>query len=477
MSRCAEGCIGLPPADDIETLEEQLSDFDPATRTRALAALARLASRGEIALPPAGANSNLHIHSFFSFNADGHSPSRIAWEARKAGLLVAGIVDFDVLDGLEEFLAAGDLLGLRATVGVESRVFVPEYADKEISSPGEPGIAYYMGVGFHRPLASGCPSAAVFARMRELARRRNEGVVARVNRHLGEAAVDYERDVLPLAPSGNATERHMLVAYEAKAAAVFPELDRRRRYWAEKLGESPDKVARLLGDSASFRELVRSRLMKKGGVGYASPERGDFPLLDEMARAVSLAGAIPTATWLDGTSDGERDPEEVVAFHVSKGALALNVIPDRSWNLPNPEEARRKLQALHAILRSARAAGLVLVHGTERNRPGQKFVDDLACEALRPLAEAFTEGALAVYGHTAMARWASRPLGGEWSRRTFGSDARARNRFYAEVGRLLEPSPSAPETLERAVRSDDPEAILRALRASAQPVAFDRGGS
>ncbi len=36
-------------------------------------------------LPAAGANFNMHCHSFFSYNAAGWSPSRIAWEARRAG--------------------------------------------------------------------------------------------------------------------------------------------------------------------------------------------------------------------------------------------------------------------------------------------------------------------------------------------------------------------------------------------------------
>ena len=63
-------------------------------------------------------------------------------------MAVAGVVDFDVLDALEEFLGAAKILGLKACAGLETRVFVPEFADKVINSPGEPGISYHMGVGF-----------------------------------------------------------------------------------------------------------------------------------------------------------------------------------------------------------------------------------------------------------------------------------------------------------------------------------------
>jgi hypothetical protein len=447
-----------------DELEARLSDFDAGARREALGELARRAGAGAIDLPPAGGNVNLHVHSFFSFNADGHSPSRVAWEARKRGLLAAGIVDFDVLDGLEEFLAAGDLLGLRATVGVESRVFVRELADREINSPGEPGIAYFMGTGFFRPPEPGIDAAATLDRMRALARRRNEEMLDRINRHLGEAAVDYERDVLPLAPSGNATERHMLAAYESKGAEVFADEEARARYWAGRLGEDAGRVRELLADSVAFRELLRARLMKKGGVGYAPPERGSFPALEDMIAMTRACEALPCPTWLDGTTPGEEDPEELVRSYVSKGAVALNLIPDRNWRVKDPAARRRKIGNLYAIVEAARAAGLVLVHGTERNKHGLPFVDDLGNEALAPIAETLREGAYALFGHTAMARFASRPLAGEWAEEVFGGDAKARNRFYAEVGRLLEPRPESAARLRAACEAEEAEAVVASLR-------------
>ena len=46
---------------------------------------------------------------------------------------MGGIVDFDVLDGLEEFWEASRLLDLKACVGIESRVFVPEFSDRVLT--------------------------------------------------------------------------------------------------------------------------------------------------------------------------------------------------------------------------------------------------------------------------------------------------------------------------------------------------------
>src|SRR5208282_5040994 len=104
-----------------DSLEHQLDSFDRATRQRALAELAQMAADGAIELPEAGSAVNLHAHTFYSYNAYGYSPSKFAWLARRAGLAAAGIVDFDVLDALEEFQQAGRLLGLKTCVSLESR--------------------------------------------------------------------------------------------------------------------------------------------------------------------------------------------------------------------------------------------------------------------------------------------------------------------------------------------------------------------
>ncbi len=122
----------------IEELEGQLDSFEAAERKKALAELCELADSGKIDLPPIGRELNIHCHTFFSYNTYGYSPSKFTWLARKRGLAVTGVVDFDVLDALEEFLDAARLLGLKGCAGLESRVYVPEFATRLMTSPGEP---------------------------------------------------------------------------------------------------------------------------------------------------------------------------------------------------------------------------------------------------------------------------------------------------------------------------------------------------
>ena len=190
-------------------LQQALNSFDLDTRRAALAELVARAERGEFGQADQHPIVNMHCHTFFSFNAYGHSPASLAWLARERGFLAAGIVDFDVLDAVDEFLAACDVAGVRGSAGIETRVFIPEFATREINSPGEPGVSYHMGIGY---VTGQVPPevAPILASMRSRAERRNRAMLERVNAHLAPVALDYEADVLPLTPAGNATERHML---------------------------------------------------------------------------------------------------------------------------------------------------------------------------------------------------------------------------------------------------------------------------
>ncbi|HDS85655.1 MAG TPA: hypothetical protein ENN97_10735, partial [Phycisphaerales bacterium] len=167
----------------LEQLEKQLDSFNPAERKTALRQIIAELADKRIQVNPAGRFVNLHAHTFFSFNCYGYSPTHFAWLAKKEGLAAAGIVDFDVLDGVDEFLAAADALNLRACASIETRVFVPEFADLVINSPGEPGIAYHMGAGMPSSMVSG-HGKAFLDDLKQTAQRRNREMMERVNDYL-----------------------------------------------------------------------------------------------------------------------------------------------------------------------------------------------------------------------------------------------------------------------------------------------------
>jgi hypothetical protein len=397
----------------------------------------------------------MHCHTFFSFNAYGHSPTSLAWQARQRGFRAVGIVDFDVLDGVDEFLTACDMVGVRGSAGVETRVYIPEFATREINSPGEPGIAYHMGIGFTSGQAPES-AAPILANMRQSAARRNREIVKRVNAYLDPVMIDYDRDVLPLTPSGNATERHLLVAYVRAAEKT---VSNPHGFWADKLRLSPDQVAKVIGDVPQFQNMIRLKLIKRGGVGYVHPSPESFPTVQEVNRFVVECGALPCATWLDGLSPGEQAIEELLELLMSKGAIALNIIPDRNWNVADPETRRLKVQKLYEVVRLAEQLALPLNVGTEMNAFGQKLVDDFDAPELAPVRNAFMDGAYFIYGYTVLQRALGLGYASQWAQMHLPS-RRERNKFYTQVGYCVRPGKASLDTLKRLDPDMPPAAIL-----------------
>ncbi len=328
---------------------------------------------------------NLHCHSFFSYNGYGYSPTALAILAKKASWRAIGMVDFDVLDGVDEFLSATKTLGIPAIAGMETRVFIPELAQAEINSPGEPGIAYHLGYGFK---ASKVPAAAekFAAELREKARARTRTVVELVNTYLTETQLDFEEVAKEFTPAGNVTERHVCLAYRLAAEKRFPDEAERSAYWTEKLGKYE-------ADPVKLEALIRSKTMKKGGVGYMEAKAESFPTLEEMNRFVEACGALPTVAWLNGCSAGEADPGKLLDLHIKYGAKAVTLIPDRNWNVADPEKRQKLVAEMDRFLAAAAERNLPVFAGTEMNAPGQKLADDFTVpELIRHLA-LFTAGA------------------------------------------------------------------------------------
>lgn len=436
----------------LEELESKLDSFNPSERRSALEELWQQVQAGMIELPPAGDFINIHSHTFFSYNTYGYSPTHIAWLARKRGLALGGIVDFDVLDGLEEFLTAGRLLGLKTCAGMETRVYVPEFAADEITSPGEPGITYHMGVGFPHPQLSGA-AARFLQGLRETAQKRNLDLMGRVNKHLTQLELDYEKDVKPLTPAGNPTERHLCVAYAHKAQKVLGSDKRIAEYWSEKL--SSDVPVEQVPESRELLNLIRAKTMKRGGVGYVQPDSGSFVWMDKFNEFVLQAQGIPTLTWLDGTSTGEGKIEELLAIAMQTGVNAINIIPDRNYG---PKGGQEKYKKLCEIFQIAQSMDLVPIVGTEMNSPGQKFVDDFASDELKPMLKYFLKGAHIVYAHERLQRQAGLGYCSDWARKHFPG-RKERNIFFEEVGTSL--APMQEEQLARFDENAKPQDILK----------------
>jgi len=437
-------------------LERELNSFDPDVRAGALERLLTLAEAGGIACRPWTERSNLHAHSFHSYNARGFSPSALAWVARREGIGLMGIVDFDTLAGTEEFLTACDRAGVHGTAGIETRVWLPALAGKVVNSPGEPGVAYMMGIGFTRTPPPP-PAREVLDELGRGARARNSALIDRINARLPEVAIDPARDVEPLSPSGTPTERHIVRAYAERAAGASEEP---AAFWARAFDEPADRVPDTAEPaSPEFGNWLRARLIKRGGIGYLPPGPDTFPPAETFIRFIEECSALPCAAWLDGTSAGERDPEALLDLYLDLGILVINIIPDRNWNLTDKQGRAEKIYHLHALVAAARWRGLPVIAGTEMNAPGQKLVDDFVAPALAPLRRTLTDGAWFVRGHTIMQEetglgWWSGWAGHHLPERT------DRVAFYTRLARALPPGELGLEVVAGLNADLEPAAML-----------------
>jgi len=444
---------------------KRLNDFSFDIRKQALNQLAHLANEGRIRPKAQSDAVNLHYHTFFSFNADWWSPSRIVWEAWLHGLRVVGTVDFDVLDARQEVLCAGEILGLRTLAGIESRVFVPSLAHRDINSPGEPGIAYFQGEAMYKEPQPGSEAFATLARLKRIARERNEGMMARVNAYLSPVELDYEKDVLTLVPAGNATERHLLAAYDAKARRITKTENQLVEFWSQKMGLDHSLIAGMIDKPAELHNTIRSRLMKKGGVGYVEAASDEFPALKEMVAMIRGCDGLPTYAWLDGTSAGEEDPRQLLGAMVGEGVVMLNIIPDRNWNIADVEEKAIKVKNLNKVVEVADSLDLPIIVGTEMNKTGLPFVDDFAAPEMRPHHNTFLTGAYFAYGCSALGLYAGLSYLSAPIEAAFGSSRRQRNAFFSEMGSLPLYQQKYRDTMARKRDVWEPAELSVALKA------------
>ncbi len=354
---------------------DTLSHFDVKKRHEAIFNVAELIKNNKIQKGQQYPYDNMHIHSFHSFNYKNWSPSRITLEAYKIGLTHIGIVDFDTLEAVEETLLSSKLFGVPAIVGIETRVYVPSLSQAVINSPGEPGVYYINGFGFNRVPDKNSDAGKIYKKLRQIAEDRNKKVVEKLNNFLFPVVIDYQTDVYPLTPSNNPTERHIIKAYIEKSEKI-PDISS-DAFWADILKISPNAVATMKKENmGDFMEKIRSVLVKNGGPGYVKPEPKTFPTIDEFVDMAMKGSGIVIGNWLDGTNEGEKDPEQFLQFLSSTGINIVNIIPERNWNIKDPKEKAIKVTNLDIFLSTCIRMNIPVICGTEMNKYGQPFVDN-----------------------------------------------------------------------------------------------------
>jgi hypothetical protein len=136
-------------------------------------------------------------------------------------------------------------------------------------------------------------------------------------------------------------------------------------------------------------------------------------------------------------------------------------VPDRNWNIKDPDQRARKVAELDRYVAAAAALDLPINIGTELNKPGQRFVDDFDAAPMRPHVPLFLQGAQIMVGQTRLLRYADLSYTDAATAEEF-PDRAARNAFFAAVGAL----PGLPEGTRECLAGATSAAAFAAMRDS-----------
>ena len=333
---------------------------------------------GEANFPPAVPEYiNNHIHTTYSFSP--YSPTAAVYAARAEGLCTAGIIDHDSIAGAEEFLAAAELAGIPATVGMECRASMAgtRLEGRRTNNPDQAGVSYMT--------IQSVPHDKIpeldkfFAPYREARHVRNRKMADNINGLLPGIGLDYDRDVLPLSlarEGGGVTERHLMYALAKKLV----EQTGRGRPVMERLTSMgialSDKQRALLEDvEYPFYEYDLLGILKGAFVGKiyvdADEECPKVSQLVELCRKVDAClcyaylGDVADSVTGDKKAQKFEDDylEDVFECLREEGVWAVTYMPTR--NTPAQLERLRGLCERY---------GMFQVSGEDINTPRQSFV-------------------------------------------------------------------------------------------------------
>lgn len=356
----------------------------PQERQVALAGRMEMFKAGELELPAKTNFVNNHIHTIYSFSP--YSPVGAAYTAWINGLTTAGIMDHDSVAGAEEFVQAGQAIGIATTVGFECRCKMDKtpFAGRRINNPDQNSVAYVACHGIpHQNIGK---AQAWLAPYREKRNLRNRKMVQRINELLNGSgvAIDFDADVVPLsqnAAGGSITERHISYALAFAIVAAVGKGQPVVDFMKEKLGvEVQGKALAALQNAQdadyeyNLLGVIKAHLVSQFYIDADT----ECPDVTEFLAFVKEIGGVSAYAYLGDVGDsvtGDKKAQkfeddyldELVPWLAEAGFMALTYMPTR--NTP---------QQLGRLIDLCERNCLFQISGEDINSPTQSFI----CEAL-----------------------------------------------------------------------------------------------
>ena len=375
-------------------------------RLEALTALAEKIRCGELKPDAQGSWVNNHIHTTYSFSP--YTPASAVFYAWKAGLKTAGIMDHDSVGGAEEFIRAGEIIGMPTTVGFECRVSVAgtSLEGRRLNNPDQKSCAYLAMHGIpHQSIAE---AEAVLAPLRAKRNQRNAKMCARITELVAPfgLSLDFDADVLPLSQyheGGSVTERHVLFALVKKITAAYP--DRAEALsLVEKVTHAPlseKNREKLMTAPANFYEYDILGVLKSHMVEHFYVDADEECMhISEFTALQKKLGAISAYAYLGDVGESVTGDKKAQTFEDAFLDELFDVLHDLHFCAVTYMPSRNTDAQLQRIMNLCDSHGFFQISGEDINSPRQSFI----CPALeRPEFAHLTVATYALIGHEASA--------------------------------------------------------------------------
>lgn len=341
---------------------------------------------------------NAHLHTPYSFSAFTDIPQIFSMAVREH-IAVAGINDFFVADGYEEFCTEALKAGVFPLFNIEFISLLKEEQQQQIriNDPNNPGRCYFSGKGLDHPFSL---DEKLRQKLNRVVRESQEQVrlmISRANSWFEKSGVEIRLEYSAIRKQFArelVRERHVAKAVRVAVFEQCTGVDSRKALLTRVFGGKDPRAP--LTDLPQIDNEIRGNLLKAGGQAFVEEDDNAFMLLPEVIEIILSAGGIPCYPVLLDDKNGrftefESNHEQLYQELSTKGIRCIELIPGRN-----------AASHFESFIRYFNSKGFIILLGTEHNSPD---MIPLTCDTRGnvPLSEEARriswEGACAVAAH------------------------------------------------------------------------------
>jgi hypothetical protein len=362
-------------------LVQQLNAPEKAQRIAALKELRSRVDRGLIQLPEREGYTNNHVHTKYSFSP--YSPAMAVWKAVGSGLSTVGIIDHDAINGAEEFIEAGEILGIPTTIGFEIRTdwSATGLNGRRINNPDQISNAYICAHGIpHTQIAK---ADTYLKKIRDAREKRNRAMMERLNTMMQPYGIvtDYDADVLPISYAkfgGEVTERHLLYALTEKMMQKYGKGQPIIDFIIQSLGMAlSDSQRKLLADENNAIYAYDVLNILKGSFVsriFIDATGAETPDIREAVAFIKECGAIPSYCYLGDVAASPTGDKKAQKFEDEYLEDVLDTCRDIGFDAIAYMPSRNTVQQLDRVMTLCDQYGFMQISGEDINQPRQSFI-------------------------------------------------------------------------------------------------------